>query len=97
MMRQELLSLLRERSAEMAEQFNVASLAIFGSMSRDEATPESDVDILVQFRGPATFRGFFDLKFYLEALLGREVDLATEKMIRPNLRKAIEQDLIHVT
>ena len=93
---QSILSLLREHFTEMAERFNVESLAVFGSTSRDEATSESDVDMLVHFRGPATFRGFFDLKFYLEELVGCEVDLATEKMIRPNFRKAIERDLTYV-
>ena|SRR2546429_1849510 len=96
MTRENILSLLREHSIEMMDRFDVASLAVFGSASRDEATSKSDVDILVRFRGPTTFRGYFDLKFYLEELLGCEVDLATEKMIRPNLRRTIEQDLIHV-
>jgi predicted nucleotidyltransferase len=42
------------------------SLAIFGSAVREEARPESDVDFLVEFQGPATFNGYMDLKFLSE-------------------------------
>ena len=57
---------------------------------------DSDVDVLVTFDGPATFDRYFSLKFYLEELFKREVDLATDKMIKPRFRKHIEKELIHV-
>ena len=61
-------------------------MAIFGSVAREEARPDSDVDFLVEFRGPATFNGYMDLKFFLEDLLGRPVYLVTRKSIRPRLK-----------
>jgi predicted nucleotidyltransferase len=69
----------------------VKSMAIFGSVARDEARPDSDVDILVEFLEPATFNGYMDLKFFLEDLLGRPVDLVTRKSIRPRLKTRIER------
>lgn len=72
-------------------------LALFGSVSRHEATAESDVDILVEFASPATFDGYMDLKFFLEELLHRRVDLVTEGAIRPRFKAAIEKELIRVT
>jgi predicted nucleotidyltransferase len=45
-------------------------LALFGSVARDEATAESDVDLLVEFEGGATFDRYMDLKFFLEECLG---------------------------
>lgn len=55
------------------------------------------MDVLVEFKGPTTFDGYFDLKFYLERLLGRPVDLATQNMIRQEIRKNVERDLVHVS
>lgn len=81
---------------EIRQRFSVRALAIFGSIARDEAVDDSDVDVLVVFDGKAGFDLFMDLKFYLEELLGREVDLVTDKTLRPQVRKAIEQELIHV-
>ena len=47
----------------------VKSLALFGSIARNEATSTSDVDILVEFEGRATFDRFMDIKYYLEEIL----------------------------
>ena len=96
MSRAEVLAVLRGHYAEIAERFGVVSLALFGSVARDEGASGSDVDMLVKFSGPATFDGYFDLKFYLERLLGREVDLVTDKALRRELRPFIEKDLLYV-
>ena len=74
----------------------VKSLALFGSIARNEATSTSDVDILVEFEGRATFDRYMDTKFYLEELLGCKVDLVTPKAIKPRLKPYIMQDLVHV-
>jgi predicted nucleotidyltransferase len=71
-------------------------LFLFGSAARDEMGEGSDVDVLVEFEGPATFRGYFDLKDYLETLLGRTVDLVTERGLKPRARRHVERDLIRV-
>ena len=78
------------------EKLGVASLAVFGSVARDEAGPESDVDILVEFRGAATLARFMDLKSLLESTLGRRVDLVTQKALRDRLRPGIEKDAVRV-
>ncbi len=62
----------------------VERLALFGSVLRGEARPESDVDILVQFiRGAKTFDRFLALSELLEARLGRHVDLVTTEALSP--------------
>jgi len=78
------------------QEFGVTDLALFGSTSRDSAGPESDIDILVSFDGPATSSCYFGLQFYLEDLLGTPVDLVTDKALRPELRAYVEQEAIHV-
>lgn len=54
MRRDDVLNMLQVHMANL-EQFGVASLAVFGSVARDEARPESDIDILVEFAGGASF------------------------------------------
>ena len=81
---------------EELDRLGVASLAVFGSVARDEAGPESDIDILVEFRGAATLARFMDLKSLLEKTFGRRVDLVTQKALRERLRPAIEKDAVRV-
>ena len=96
MKRNETLKLLKAHKAELAKQFGVLRLALFGSTARDTASPDSDIDILVEFDGPATSARYFGVQFYLEDLLGRPVDLVTEKALRPELRPFIEREALHV-
>ncbi len=90
------LNQLRVHMPEIRQRFGVRDLALFGSTSRDAAGAESDIDILVAFDGPATSSRYFGLQFYLEDLLGRPVDLVTDKALRPELRPFVEQGAIHV-
>lgn len=74
----------------------VARIALFGSHARDEARPESDIDLVVEFvtgRTPDLF-AFAGLKLELEARLGATVDLFTPDSLHPGLRDRIEASLI---
>jgi predicted nucleotidyltransferase len=90
------LRLLTEHKPELMRRFGVTDLALFGSMARDTARADSDVDVLVSFDGPATSARYFGLQFYLEDLLQRPVDLVTDKALRPQLRPWIEKEAVHV-
>ncbi|MHC4677945.1 MAG: nucleotidyltransferase family protein [Planctomycetota bacterium] len=94
--KQTVITRLNDRMGEIRQRFSVKALALFGSMARDEAADDSDIDVLVVFSCKAGFDLFMDLKFYLEELLGRRVDLVTDKALRAPVRRAIEQELIHV-
>lgn len=72
--------------------FGVRSLGVFGSIVRDEASPDSDVDILVEFDTPS-FDRYMDLKFYLEDLLDRPVDLVLKSSLKPALRDRILREV----
>ena len=95
MKRDEILHLIGEHKTELRE-LGVKSLAIFGSVARDEATHASDVDILVEFEGPATFDAYMETRFYLEDLLGMRVDLVTRQALRPRIQPYIIKDLVYV-
>ena len=96
MNRKETLKLLQAQKAELKKQFGVIKLALFGSTARDTTGPNSDIDILVEFDGPATSARYFGVQFYLEDLLGQPVDLVTEKALRPELRPFIEREALYV-
>jgi len=91
-----ILDLLKQHRDEFLKRFGAKHLALFGSAVRDELRVDSDIDVLVEFEGPATFDGYVGLKVYLEDIFGAKVDLATEAMIKPRLRRHIEKDLLRV-
>jgi uncharacterized protein len=95
MQRDDVISLLTSHRAEI-QAFGVKSLAIFGSVSRDQATPDSDIDLLVSFHDRPSFDRFMDLKFFLEDLLKRKVDLVTEGALKPRMRPVVEREAIRV-
>lgn len=76
--------------------FDVKSLSIFGSVARNEATDNSDIDFVVEFTGTATFDKYMDLKIFLEDTLKMKVDLATWRSIKPQLKASISKDAIRV-
>ncbi|HEU0196484.1 MAG TPA: nucleotidyltransferase family protein [Nevskiaceae bacterium] len=90
------LAQLQTHKAHLARAFGVKKLALFGSVARDEAEPESDLDVLVSFDGPATSKRYFGVQFYLEDLFGCNVDLVTDKALRPELRPYIEREAVRV-
>lgn len=77
------------------KRYGVKSLALFGSAAKDKLRRRSDIDILVQFDS-STWANYIGLKFYLQDLFGREVDLVTPKAIKPATRPSIEKDLLYV-
>jgi predicted nucleotidyltransferase len=93
--RSQVLQLLAQSTPALAERFGLVSLALFGSMARDAANLHSDIDILVCFNAPATSDRFFGVQFFVEDLLGRPVDLVTDKALRPELRPFIEREAVY--
>ncbi|PIG91568.1 nucleotidyltransferase family protein [Gloeocapsopsis sp. IPPAS B-1203] len=84
------------RNSEQIAKFGVKAIALFGSVARDEARPDSDIDILVEFEGTPTFRNYVKLNRYLEDLLGRKVDLVDWDTLRPEIRSNVEKDIIPI-
>lgn len=88
------LDILRKHRDEL-RQFGVKSIAVFGSVVREEARSDSDIDILVEFDLPIGFLKFFRLQHYLEDLLGRRVDLATPAALKRQLRDRILKEAVY--
>jgi predicted nucleotidyltransferase len=97
MKRAEVLRILHEMRGELAEKYGVKSLVLFGSVARDEARPDSDVDLLVEFDRPVGLFAFIGLKQFLEMLLACQVDIGTLRSLKPRLKDRLLEDAIHVS
>lgn len=92
--RDQVLKTLREHHVEI-KRFGVKSLAVFGSVARNQARSDSDVDILVEFSQPVGLFEFLRFDYYLQDLLGRRVDLVTPDSIRTEFRKEILDEAVY--
>jgi uncharacterized protein len=95
MRRNDVLTLVQAHRSNLM-QLGVKSLDLFGSVARDEAHPNSDVDFLVEFAKPIGLFQLLRVKHYLEDILECPVDLGTRTALREHLREPVLKDLIHV-
>jgi len=97
MKRAEVLRKLRAERQILRERYGIETLALFGSVARDEAGPESDVDVLVEFGRPITLFDLVAVQQHLERCLGvRRVDLVPRDSVYPAFRDAILGEALHV-
>lgn len=97
MKRDDVIHILQEHQSELAERFRVKSLALFGSVARDEATDGSDVDLLVEFASPVGLLHLVGTAQYLEKVLGvSKVDLVLRRAVLPELRELIFAEAMNV-
>ncbi len=82
---------LEMNKAEL-RRFSVKRIALFGSFLKNKEHKKSDMDFLVTFKEP-TFDNYIELKFLLEKLFQKKIDLVTEKSLKPQLRYVKEEAL----
>ena len=91
---QQIVRIISAHADELRE-MGVEQIGVFGSYVHDEADPASDVDLLVRLTR-ISFRDFMQIKFYLEDLLARPVDLVLEESLRSELRPTIMSEVVYV-
>ena len=95
--RPQVLSLIEKALPEIKERFGVETLGLFGSVSRGEDTPESDIDIIFTFRkGRTSFGSLIHLELYLKELLGRKIDLIPEDAVSRYMLPEIHREVIRI-
>ena len=94
--RENVLEWLSKEQTKLRRDFRVASLALFGSLARNEATDQSDVDLLVTFNRPAGYFALIGLQQYLESVFGRNVDIVTPGGLKPGMRDRVLAEAIDV-
>ncbi len=91
----EIIEKLKAVKPHLQEKYTVNELALFGSYSRNEQTPKSDIDILVSHTNPLGFR-FLDMVYELDNLFDIEIQVVSKNGIQPKYFEAIQPDLIYV-
>jgi predicted nucleotidyltransferase len=90
------VEILKKSENSIKKKYGVKKIGVFGSFARGEGKEGSDVDILVDFKnGCKTFDNYMELKFFLEDLFGRSVDLVTMEALRPQLKDNILQEVVY--
>ena len=94
---EQIFDVLQSSLESLNLKYQVKSLGIFGSLARGEATANSDLDLLVEFKGDVTFDNYMDLKFLLEDLFKRKIDLVIKEDIKPQIRDKILEETVYVS
>ncbi|MEK7459883.1 MAG: nucleotidyltransferase family protein [Patescibacteria group bacterium] len=90
---------ITENKAYLREIYGVEEIGLFGSYTRGEQTPESDVDVVVTLNQKKVSVGLFEfcnLERFLENLLNKKVDLVTKRSIRPAFQKYILPTILYI-
>ena len=87
---------IRERILPVLRRHGIKRAGMFGSFARGEATPESDVDILVELDAEASLLDFIGVKLDLEDVLGRRVDIVEYAAVKPRLRDRILREEVPI-
>jgi hypothetical protein len=93
--RERVIQLLREHRADI-DRFGVRAIGLFGSVARNEAKADSDLDVLVDFGEDLTFDNYMGFKFFLEDLLESKVDVVTPGTLLPRIESAVMKELVRV-
>lgn len=94
--RDQITNTLNQHRESFKKNYKVEDLGVFGSFARGDNTQTSDIDILVRFSQPVGFFKFIELENYLTKLLGRKVDLVTEKALKPAIKNDILREVTYV-
>ena len=87
---------LAARISPILRRYGVVSAAVFGSLARGEASPSSDVDLLVELPDNATLLTLSGLQLDLTRVLGREVDLVTPRGLKPRIRPRVLAEQVRI-
>lgn len=91
--RDQVLQLISQNK-EALRGFGVRRIGLFGSFARNQSTPSSDIDFLVELE-KKTFDAYMGLKSFLEGLFQRHVDLVLSDSLKPRLRQQVTQEVIY--
>ena len=92
----EIISTLKQLKPELQEKFGVTKLALFGSYARDEATEDSDIDIVIIEMTRKNGFLIAKAKRFISDKLQKKVDIGLYSAINPYVKKCIEKDMIYV-
>jgi hypothetical protein len=90
------IEILKKNEESIRQKYGVRQIGIFGSFARGEAREGSDVDVIVEFREEAeNFDNYIELKYFLQGVFDKDVDLVTADALRPQLKDDILREVIY--
>ena len=93
----QIIKLIIENQSNI-QKFGVKRIGLFGSFLKNKQKSDSDIDILIEFKkGEKTFDNYMDLKFYLEGLFKRDVDLVVKEALKVQLKSNILKSVKYAT
>ncbi len=93
--KKEIVESIRENRYEI-NMLGVKRIGVFGSFARSTQRQRSDIDVLVEFRqGRKAFDNYMELKFFLEDLFRRKVDLVIKDALKPRIRQSVLREVIY--
>jgi predicted nucleotidyltransferase len=87
--------ILAQLKPELTAKYHVSSIGLFGSVVRDDFTPSSDIDIIVDFSQPIGIE-FVDLADFIEAKLKKSIDLVSKNGVKQKYFNSFESEIIYV-
>ena len=94
--KEEILTILKYELPHLRERYGIRKIGLFGSYSREEQGPASDVDLLVEFEKPIGFFRFLAVEDYIEERLGVKTELVTDDALKPRMRPHVLEEVIYV-
>ena len=92
----DILRTLRTALPELRRRWPIHSLALFGSVARGDASPASDLDVLVELERPVTLSAFLALEDELAGLTGRRIDLVSTRALKPHIGRRVRAEAVTV-
>ena len=87
---------LKKQKDFLKDTYQVDDLGVFGSVARGDNNEISDIDVLVKFVKPVGMFKFIELEDYLSKLLGKKVDLVTQRALKPAIKNEVLQEVVYV-
>jgi predicted nucleotidyltransferase len=94
--RQEIINILRDKKVDLAQNYGVRKMALFGSYARNEQKEGSDIDVVVEFEKPISGLRFVSLAEAIESAIGMRADVVPADGIKPRYFDFIGKDLVYV-
>jgi len=92
--KEDILNYLKENKDEFASKYQVNKIGLFGSYVKDNATQDSDIDLIVDM--PSSFKNYYALKSSLESHFNKKVDLGMLNTIRTFIKNRIQNEIVYV-
>lgn len=92
----EVINALKEHKEELCKKYKIASIGIFGSYARGEEIPDSDIDVLVEYKTTPGFFVFLELEDELSKIFNKKIDLVTKPALKPLIKDQILKETVYI-